>query len=126
MTAMRPNVLVVVLDAARRDALEPYGAPAGASPTVAQLARSGAALPEVYATACWTVPSHASMFTGLMPRAAGLARVGSPEGAKPVVEAHRDRLVPEVLGRAGYATRGAEGQLRGVEARGGRIGLDRL
>ena len=71
---MRPNVLLVILDAARRDALEPYGASPGSSPTVADLAKGGRALPQVYATGSWTVPSHASIFTGLMPRAAGLAR----------------------------------------------------
>jgi arylsulfatase A-like enzyme len=44
------------------------------------------------------------MFTGLMPRAAGLARAASPSAAKPVVESHHDRLLPVVLRRAGYAT----------------------
>ena len=121
---MPPNVLLVVLDAARRDALEPYGAPAGSTPVIGDLASGGRALPEVYATACWTVPSHASMFTGLMPRAAGLARVGSPQGAKPVVEAHRDRLVPEVLRRAGYATGGVSANLWVSEASGFSTGFD--
>jgi hypothetical protein len=100
----RPNVLLVILDATRRDALEPYGARAGSTPTIAQLASRGTALPEVHATGCWTVPSHASLFTGLMPRAAGLARVPSPAAAKPVVEGHRDRLLPELMRRAGYRT----------------------
>src|SRR3954451_11342635 len=104
MPPMRPNVLLVVLDAARRDSLEPYGAAPGASPAVAQLAASGAALPEVYATGCWTAPSHASMFTGLMPRAAGAARVPAPSTAKAAMERNRERVLPEVLRRAGYAT----------------------
>jgi arylsulfatase A-like enzyme len=119
-----PNVLLLVLDAARRDALEPYGAPAGSTPVIADLADRGRALPEVYATACWTVPSHASMFTGLMPRAAGLGSAGSPEGAKPVVEAHRDRLLPEVLRRAGYATAGVSANLWVSEASGFGTGFD--
>src|SRR5437764_11736456 len=100
---MRPNVLLVVLDAARRDALEPYGAPAGSTPAIAQLARRGAALPDVYATGCWTVPSHASIFTGLLPRAAGLAQARRPLEAKPVLDAHRELLLPEVMRREGYA-----------------------
>lgn len=102
--AERPNVVLVVLDAARRDALEPYGASAGSSPAASQLASRGVALPEVYATGCWTVPSHASIFTGLMPRAAGLAQVPSPHEARPIVESHRDRMLPEVMRRAGYST----------------------
>ena len=101
---MRPNVLLVVLDAARHDSLEPYGAPPGSSPSIAQLANRGVALPEVYATGSWTVPSHGSMFTGLLPRAAGLASVPTPDAPKPILAAHLDRLLPEVLRRAGYAT----------------------
>ncbi|MEA2442588.1 MAG: hypothetical protein QOH76_4012 [Thermoleophilaceae bacterium] len=108
---MPPNVLLVVLDAARRDALEPYGAPSGASPAVAQLAASGVALPHVYATGCWTAPSHVSIFTGLMPRAAGLARVPAPSAAKAGLEPHHHRLMTEVLGRAGYATGGVSANL---------------
>jgi arylsulfatase A-like enzyme len=99
-----PNVLLVIFDAGRRDAFEPYGAPSGSTPTVAQLARHGTALPEVYATGCWTAPSHASMFSGLLPRAAGVSRVPSPGAAKAAMAAHRDRVLPEVLRRAGYST----------------------
>src|SRR3954451_21279237 len=111
MPAMRPNVLVVVFDAARRDALEPYGAPAGASPAVGQLAASGVALPEVYATGCWTAPSHVSIFTGLMPRAAGIARVPAPSASKAGLEPHRDRMLSDVLRRAGYWTAGVSANL---------------
>lgn len=103
---MRPNVLLLVLDAARRDAFEPYGAAPGATPATAQLARRGRALPDVHATGCWTVPSHASLFTGLLPRAAGLAKApgGRPHGCRPVIEAQAERFLPEVLRRSGYAT----------------------
>src|SRR4029079_7196476 len=94
------------MDTARADAFEPYGAPAGATPAVTQLAARGVASNPPHATACWTLPSHASMFTGLLPRAAGLARApeGRPEGAGPVLRSHADRLLPEVMRRAGYAT----------------------
>src|SRR3954471_6538032 len=103
---MRPNVLLLILDAARRDAFEPYGASPGSTPAVAQLSSRGAALPNVYATAPWTVPSHASFFTGLMPRAAGLLQVPSPAAAKQILAAQQSRFLPEVLRRAGYATVG--------------------
>ncbi|HEY1360072.1 MAG TPA: sulfatase [Thermoleophilaceae bacterium] len=105
---MPPNVLLVVLDTARRDVVEPYGAPAGSTPAIAQLARRGSALRSAYATANWTIPSHASIFTGLLPREVGLTRApgGTAPGAKPLVEAQRERLLPEVLRRAGYETRG--------------------
>lgn len=106
MTASGPNVLWVVLDAARADALEPYGAPPGASPVVAQLASRGQALPLAYSTAIWTLPSHAAMFSGRLPRRLGLGQApgGTPFGAAPVIEAQREWWLPEVLRRAGYRT----------------------
>jgi arylsulfatase A-like enzyme len=109
----RPNVLLVVLDSARADALEPYGAPAGSTPVIAELAARGSALPLAYAAGCWTIPSHAALFTGMLPRANGLIRApgGNPHGCKPVMEGHRSRLLPEVLRAAGYATAAASTNL---------------
>lgn len=101
---MRPNVLLIVFDAARRDAFEVYDGPRGSTPAVSQLAARGAALPLAYSTACWTVPAHASIFTGLMPRAAGLGSPASPTESRPAVRAQLDRLLPEVMRRHGYAT----------------------
>src|SRR5437763_1168473 len=104
---MRPNLLLVVFDTARRDAFEPYGAPTGASPTVAQLAGSGSAHPGVYSTGCWTVPGHGSMFTGLLPRSAGLGLDMTRFKDFPAaLEGVRERLLAEVLTRAGYDTAG--------------------
>lgn len=110
---MRPNVLCVVLDTARADAFEPYGAAAGASPATAQLAARGVAATDVFATASWTLPSHASMLTGLMPRAIGLSQPpgGTPQGARPLLQAARERLLPEVLRVDGYETVGMTANL---------------
>jgi arylsulfatase A-like enzyme len=123
---MPPNVIVVVLDACRRDALEPYGAPAGASAAVAQLAGRGAAYDEVYASACWTAPSHASFFTGKLPRALGLAGVpkGKPPDIKPHLEAERERNLAWVLRRAGYRTAAMSSNLWVTPAGGYGIGFD--
>jgi arylsulfatase A-like enzyme len=103
-----PNVLLVVFDTARADAFEPYGAGLGATPTVADLARAGGAVPFAVAPSNWTMPSHASMFTGLLPRDAGLVTApGGRAGAcRPVVERLAPRLLPAVLRRAGYRTAG--------------------
>jgi len=105
----RPNVLLIVFDTARADAFEPYGAGMGASPTVAQLASRGAALPSAYATSNWTLPSHVSMLSGLLPRATGLMQApgGKAINCRPYVEALTDRLLPAVLRRNGYDTRAA-------------------
>lgn len=106
---MPRNVLVLVCDTARADAFEPYGAPPGSTPATAQVASSGRAVNDVFSTASWTLPSHASMFTGLMPRALGLGQApgGTPHGARPVLESYRERLLPEVLRTAGWDTRAA-------------------
>lgn len=103
---MRPNVVWIVFDTARADAFEPYGATVGSSPVVAELARRGTVAKGMHSTACWTLPAHLSMFAGGMPRGLGLADVAgiSVQTAHPIVESHRDRLLPEVLRRSGYST----------------------
>jgi hypothetical protein len=123
---MRPNVLLVVLDTARRDIIEPYGAPGGSTPAIAGLARGGSALPKAYATASWTLPSHASMFTGLLPSALALGQPpnGAPQGARPALERVVDRLLPEVLRRAGYATHGWSTNLWASPLAGFDLGFD--
>jgi Sulfatase len=104
---MPPNVLLIVLDAARADHFEPYGAPTGSTPVVAGLARRGSYVPHAYAAGSWTVPSHAALFSGLPPRAAGMSRAPghTPQSCRPQLEALEDRLLAEVLRRAGYETR---------------------
>jgi arylsulfatase A-like enzyme len=125
---MRENVLVVVFDTARADVFEPYGGEPGSTPAVADLARRGLALPRMYATASWTLPSHASMFTGLLPRSLGLGQApgGGLHGSRPVLEAQRDRLLPEVLRRAGYATGAISANLWVSEASGFATGFERF
>jgi arylsulfatase A-like enzyme len=109
----RPNIVVVVLDTARADAFEPYGAAPGSSPTVRDVASSGAAAQNVFSAANWTLPSHASMFTGLLPRQLELGQApGGRSGAcRPYIERQRERLLPAVLNDAGYRTRGVSANL---------------
>lgn len=121
-----PNVLLVVLDTARRDVIEPYGATAGSTPTIAQLARRGHAHPRAYATSSWTLPSHASMFTGLLPRQLGLAQPpgGAANAARGVLRNASARLLPEVLRQAGYATHGLTTNLWVSDLTGFDLGFD--
>jgi arylsulfatase A-like enzyme len=103
-----PNVLLVVFDTARRDTMEPFGAPAGSTPAIADLAGRGHAYQRGYANCSWTLPSHASMFTGLLPRRLGLAQApetGMP-GVRAVLESQRERMLPAVLAEHGYDTLG--------------------
>jgi arylsulfatase A-like enzyme len=105
---MRPNILWIVFDTARADALEPYGAPVVSTPVVADLARRGDALRDVRSTACWTLPAHVSMFAGGLPRELGFADQSelSPHTARPIVQSLRERLIADVLTRSGYSTSG--------------------
>jgi arylsulfatase A-like enzyme len=121
------NVLVIVMDTARRDAFEPFGAAAGSTPAVAQLAARGVAGEQAHAAACWTLPSHAAMFTGLLPRACGLARAPArtPHSCRAVLEGHRDRLLAEVFRRAGYATAGVSTNLWVSDTSGFDTGFER-
>jgi arylsulfatase A-like enzyme len=125
---MRPNIVWIVLDTARADALEPYGAPPGSSPAIADLARRGAALPDVHSTACWTLPSHVSMFAGGLPRALGLAdQAGvSPQSAKPIVEALRERWIVELLRRSGYRTAAVSANAWVTQHSGFALGFERF
>jgi arylsulfatase A-like enzyme len=61
----RPSVLLIVVDTLRADAVSAYGAVAGTTPVIDALAASGLRYARAYAPAPWTIPSHASLFTGL-------------------------------------------------------------
>ena len=57
------HVVLLVLDTQRVDHLGAYGS----SPTFDRLAAESVLFERCYAPASWTVPSHASLFTGLYP-----------------------------------------------------------
>jgi len=94
------NVLLVVLDTVRADAT---GAactdPAwqGLTPNLDRLASEGTTFSNAWATAPWTVPSHASIFTGLLP-----SEHGSTWGHTRLGESYP--TLSELMGRGGYAT----------------------
>ena len=121
-------MLLIVLDSARADALEPYGASPGASPVLADLAKRGSALPHAYASASWTLPSHASMFSGRLPRGTGLMQApqSTPLSCRPFLEALGDQLLPEVLRRSGYETRAISANLWLTPESGFATGFDRF
>jgi hypothetical protein len=125
---MPPNVLLIVLDAARADHFEPYGAPPGSTPVIADLARAGEHVPYAYSAASWTVPSHAALFSGLLPRAAGMGRAPdrTPQSCRPRMETISERLIAEVFHRAGYETRAASANAWLLPASGFDIGFEQF
>ena len=62
-----PNVLLVVLDTVRAKSVSLYGYPKPTTPILEQLASRGVVFERALATSSWTLPSHASMFTGRYP-----------------------------------------------------------
>lgn len=74
--ARSPNILLVVIDTLRADAVFGYGAPPSQTPTIATLAREGTLFTQARSTAAWTVPAHASLFTGRFPSRHGAHHEG--------------------------------------------------
>ena len=66
------------MDALRPDHLSAYGYPLPTSPSIDRLAREGVLFRHCYATSTWTVPTHASLFTGLFPSSHGAYSLYSP------------------------------------------------
>lgn len=68
------NVLLIVIDAGRRERFGCYGYPRGTTPVIDEVARRGVLFERMISPAPWTLPSHASLFTGLYPREHGAER----------------------------------------------------
>lgn len=62
-----PHIVLLVLDTQRADRLSCYGYPLPTSPHLDSLAAESIRYARAIAPAQWTVPSHASMFTGRYP-----------------------------------------------------------
>jgi arylsulfatase A-like enzyme/chromate transport protein ChrA len=93
-----PNVLLVVWDTVRADNLSLYGYARATTPQLDRWAKSGAVFERAMATSPWTLPSHASMFTGQWPQQLS-ANWEQPLDAGP-------RTLAEVLAARGYLTAG--------------------
>jgi choline-sulfatase len=89
--AARPSILLVTLDTTRADVIDGY------APALNALAKRGRRFSQAYATTPQTLPSHASMLTGMYP-----AGHGVHENARHVAARHP--LVTERLREAGYRT----------------------
>jgi arylsulfatase A-like enzyme len=62
-----PDVLVVMLDTVRSDRLGAHGYPAANTPTLDQLAATGADFTDAVSTSAWTKPAIVTLQTGVLP-----------------------------------------------------------
>ena len=66
--ANSPNIILIVLDTVRADHVSCSGASARATtPFLDSLAAKGLVFPQARSPSNWTLPAHASIFTGLLP-----------------------------------------------------------
>lgn len=68
----RPNVLLVTLDTVRADRIGCYGHRGAETPALDSLARDGVRFASAFSPSPLTLPSHATLLTGLLPQAHGL------------------------------------------------------
>jgi arylsulfatase A-like enzyme len=66
-----PNLVLVVLDTVRRDTLSTYGHEAETSPRLTELADAGMRFDDARVNGMWSLPSHATFFTGVHPSVHG-------------------------------------------------------
>jgi arylsulfatase A-like enzyme len=95
--ARKPNVVLIVLDTLRGDRLTCMGYNRPTTPHIDAIAAEGTLYTHAFSTCFWTLPSHASLFTGLHPLQAGATSetLHLPEA---------NTTIAEALGAAGYRT----------------------
>jgi arylsulfatase A-like enzyme len=90
------NVLFVVMDTVRKDHLTPYGYDRPTTPGLAAFAEEATVFEQAVAPAPWTLPVHASLFTGMYP-----SRHGADQ-ENPYLDGAT--TLAETLSAAGYDT----------------------
>ena len=92
-----PDIVLVVLDTVRAANMSAYGYERATSPRFEAFAAEGALYLDATSPATWSLPSHASLFTGRFASSHGA------HGEKRKLE-HTSPLLAEVLSNAGYET----------------------
>lgn len=96
-TDPRPNILWIVWDTVRADRIGVYGCDKPTTPRLDVWAKDARVFADVVSAGSTTVPSHASMFTGLLPNQ------HRADNEHPQLDM-RFETVAEILQEAGYAT----------------------
>ena len=98
----RPNILLLTVDTLRADHLTVYGYDRPTTPAIDELSRNGVRFANAMSQAPWTLPSLASIHTGLYPTEHGATHSTARVSDEAVT-------IAEVLRSAGYQTLGVVG-----------------
>jgi arylsulfatase A-like enzyme len=103
-----PDVVLITLDTTRVDHLSCYGYVRATSPRLDRLATEAVRYTRAWSTSSWTLPAHASLFTGLYPAQHGAHY--DPKGNRGFISLRVGSLrkeittLPERLSEEGYQT----------------------
>lgn len=101
----RRSVVLIVLDNLRRDHMSLYGSPRQTTPHLDEWSKRALVFHHAIATSGWTLPSHASMFTGMYPRSHGAHGYASERDGQSTYVLRQDvRTLAEVASDAGVIT----------------------
>jgi hypothetical protein len=118
-TGARPDVVVIVLDTVRADRLGVYDPTLDTTPNLAAWSKGARVYTRMQSVGAWTLPSHASLFTGRFPVTHGAE--GTPRGVKAsarALHAGADTLARR-LQAAGWRTVGIAGNRAYLDRRWG-------
>ena len=101
-----PNLVLITLDTTRADVLGVYGQEPSPSPNFDALAAKSILFEHAYSPSSWTLPTHASLFTGLLPyqHAAGSLAPGGDTAWQARPLAQEFTTLAEQLKIVGYRT----------------------
>lgn len=99
-----PNILLLVMDTVRAKSLSVYGYDRPTTPNLEQFARTGVCFENAISTSPWTLPSHATMFTGRYPHELFKPGQSPLDAMTPIT--HRYPTLAEFLSKHGYVTAG--------------------
>jgi arylsulfatase A-like enzyme len=109
-TDNRPNIILITMDTTRADHLSCYGYEKGTTPYIDKLAGESVLFKNTYASSPWTLPSHASIFTGMYPAQHNTHwDYESVEARWPTSLGEQYRTLAEILADNGYRTAGVIG-----------------
>ena len=98
MISKKPNIVLVVMDTVRAKNLPMYGYKKNTMPFLNELSKKSVVYKNAYSNAPWTLPSHASLFTGLHSSNHGIISISDKLG--------KQKNLVKQLHKKGYYTLG--------------------